>query len=197
MISTQPESELRVGSTLHAIEETSEHVVVTYSTNRGERKSIRAKFIVGADGKTGFTRKKYLEPKGVTMEKDEKYMTRSLLHRKEFRADQIHRFKYEEAWVAVNIRVTPPTPQSHPKFPLWKNGFSPEQVHNSFFPPDFRFICNPDRPSVCGHFGLPGDRLWRFEFVVKAGEDGMEMAGHESLRKVIFPYLTHPKEKYK
>lgn len=197
VIAAQPQSQIRVGSTVHAIEETGEDVVVTYSTNTGEMRSIRAKFLVGADGKTGFTRKKYLEPKGITMEKDEKYTAPPDFYCKVLQADYTHRFKYEEAWVAVNIKVTLPTRQSHPHFPLWDIGYSPEQVFDSFFPPEFRFICNPDRPAVCGHFGLPEDRLWRFEFVVEAGEDGMKMAKQEGLRKVIFPYLTHPRERYK
>lgn len=71
-ISSQSESEIRTGSTVTAIEETKEEVVATYRNSAGELKRLRAKFLVGADGKTGFTRKKYLEAKGVTMEKDEK-----------------------------------------------------------------------------------------------------------------------------
>jgi hypothetical protein len=107
------------------------------------------------------------------------------------------RFKYDEAWVALNWRITPPTQETHPEFPLWKLGFTSEQVYDSFFPPGFRFICNPDRPSVCGRFGLPKDYLWRFEFVVKKEEDGLEMAKYENVRKVVYPYLTHPGKKYK
>ena len=72
IISSHPESELRPGSTICAIEEAKEDVIVTYSTSTGEKTKLRAKFFVGADGKTGFTRKKYLEAKGITMEKDEK-----------------------------------------------------------------------------------------------------------------------------
>jgi 2-polyprenyl-6-methoxyphenol hydroxylase-like FAD-dependent oxidoreductase len=72
VISSQSESELRTGSTITAIEETKEEVIVTYMTSAGELTKLRAKFLVGADGKTGFTRKKYLEAKGITMEKDEK-----------------------------------------------------------------------------------------------------------------------------
>jgi hypothetical protein len=49
---------------------------------------------------------------------------------------------------------------------------------------------------VCGRFGLYQDRLWRFEFVVKHDEDGYEMAKYENVKKVVFPYLTHPKSRY-
>lgn len=69
-------------------------------------------------------------------------------------------------------------------------------MYDAFFPPQFTFICNPERPAVCGRFGLRRDQLWRFEFVVKKDEDGYEMAKYENVQKVIFPYLTHPKEKY-
>jgi hypothetical protein len=44
---------------------------------------------------------------------------------------------------------------------------------------------------------LPEDHLWRFEFVVKREEDGVEMATFENVKKVVYPYLTHPKERYK
>ncbi|TVY68679.1 3-(3-hydroxy-phenyl)propionate/3-hydroxycinnamic acid hydroxylase [Lachnellula suecica] len=179
VISSQPESEVRTGSTVISIEETKDSVVVTYKVS-GETKRIRGKFLVGADGKTGFTRKNYLEPKGIIMESNPKL-----------------RFDYEAVWVALNWKITPPTRETHPEFPLWKLGFTSEQVYDSFFPKHFTFICNPDRPSVCGRFGLTEDRLWRFEFVVKEGEDGLEMAKYENVHKVVYPYLTHLRNKYK
>jgi 2-polyprenyl-6-methoxyphenol hydroxylase-like FAD-dependent oxidoreductase len=60
--------DLRVSSTLTSISEGNEWVYATYEDDRGVEYRLRAKFLVGADGKTGFTRKKYLEPKGVLME---------------------------------------------------------------------------------------------------------------------------------
>ena len=89
-----------------------------------------------------------------------------------------------------------PTPESHPDFPLWKLGYSPEQVYDLFFPEDFRFLCNPGRPSVCGRFGRPEDRLWRFEFVVSPSEDPEKMASQEEVAKIVYPYITHPGERY-
>ena len=99
-------------------------------------------------------------------------------------------------WVAVNWKISLPTPQTHPSFPLWALGYTPLQVFDLFFPTDFRFLCNPDRPAVCGRFGLPEDRTWRFEFVVKRSEDGIEMSTPEKLREVIYPYLTHSGGRY-
>lgn len=64
--------ELRSGSTVVAIEEDKDQVFVQYTAEDGKKQTLKAKFLVGADGKTGFVRKKYLEPKGITMEKNEK-----------------------------------------------------------------------------------------------------------------------------
>jgi 2-polyprenyl-6-methoxyphenol hydroxylase-like FAD-dependent oxidoreductase len=61
-------SELRVSSTIVSIAEDNDFVYVEYVGADGTRRKMRAKFLVGADGKTGYTRKKYLEPKGIIME---------------------------------------------------------------------------------------------------------------------------------
>jgi len=106
------------------------------------------------------------------------------------------RFRYEAVWVAMNWRITLPTPETHPKFPLWKLGYSPEDVYDLFFPRDFNFICDPARPSVCGRFGKTEDRLWRYEFVVKDGEDGQQMSTFEEITEIVFPYLTHRGSQY-
>lgn len=96
----------------------------------------------------------------------------------------------------MNWHITPPTPESHPDFPLWRKGYTPDQVYELFFPTDFRFLCNPARPAVCGRFGLPADCLWRFEFVVQPGEDPETMASEEEIKKIVYPYLTHPGHRY-
>ncbi|KAL4868871.1 hypothetical protein BDV12DRAFT_196849 [Aspergillus spectabilis] len=107
-----------------------------------------------------------------------------------------HGLSNTKTWVALNWKITLPTPETHPNFPLWERGYTPEQVYDLFFPPNFRFLCNPKRPAVCGRFGLPGDRLWRFEFVVQQGECAERMASQEALQSVVFPYITHPKNRY-
>ena len=109
----------------------------------------------------------------------------------------LNRAFYEETWVALNWRITIPTPRSHPSFPLWKAGYSPEQVYDLFFPPEFRFLCNPERPAVCGRFGLPTDRLWRFEYLIQKDEDGYAMAEPEAMRGIVYPYITHSGSRYK
>jgi hypothetical protein len=103
---------------------------------------------------------------------------------------------YEETWVALNWHIRLPNKKTHPGFPLWKLGYSPQDVYDAFFPVNFRFVCNPDRPAVCGRFGLNADRLWRFEFVVLKGDNALEMSKPPMIRKVVFPYLKHPGKLY-
>jgi len=110
--------------------------------------------------------------------------------------ERVAQMSYEEIWVALNWRLTLPTPETHPDFPLWTIGYTPEQVYDSFFPKDFRFLCNPNRSAICSRFGLNEDRLWRFEFVVLPGEDGQTMASSDKIREVVFPYITHSGAKY-
>ncbi|KAL5339349.1 hypothetical protein BJX70DRAFT_408079 [Aspergillus crustosus] len=170
-------SVLRPGCSVSHLSEDKDWTYCQYTDNKGQTHRVRSRFFVGADGKTGFTSKMYLEPRGVQME---------------FAKNAF----YDETWVALNWEITLPTPETHPDFPLWSKGYTPEQVYDSYFPTDFRFLCNPERPAVCGRFGLPKDRLWRFEFVVHADEDGEEMARKEMVMKVVFPYITHPGSLY-
>ncbi|KAF2094411.1 FAD/NAD(P)-binding domain-containing protein [Rhizodiscina lignyota] len=170
-------SELRVGATVCSIREDDDWVYATYSDPEGKEHHVRSKFFVGCDGKTGFTRKMYLEPRGVSL-------------------DRAHKVTYDEVWVAMNLKLSLPTPQSHPDFPLWAKGYTPQEVYDLFFPFNFRFLCNPSRAAVCGRLGRPDDRLWRFEFVILPGEDGAEMASVESIRRVVYPYLKHPGRRY-
>ncbi|VUC24151.1 unnamed protein product [Clonostachys rosea] len=178
-MSTTGFSNLRSSCTLVSISEDDDWVYATYTdaSGAGAEKRIRGRFLVGADGKTGFTRKKYLEPRGIQMQWAEGN-------------------KYQESWVALNWRISLPTPETHPNFPLWELGFTPSQVYDEFFPRDFSFLCNPKRPAVCGRFGLECDRLWRFEFLVVDGEDDMWMAGPEMIQQVVYPYLRHPGSRY-
>ena len=64
-------SQLRTSCTLKSIQEDDECVYVTYTDDDDDvqqERQVQAKFLVGADGKTGYTRKMYLEPKGVLMQ---------------------------------------------------------------------------------------------------------------------------------
>ncbi|RFU31743.1 hypothetical protein B7463_g4613, partial [Scytalidium lignicola] len=167
-MSSTPFSELRSSSTVTKISEDEDWVYCHYLAPDGSERRIRSKFLVGA-WKDGVYEEKLPRTKSMT---------------------------YEETWVALNWKISLPTEKTHPDFPLWKLGYSPEDVYNLFFPTNFRFLCNPDRPSVCGRFGLESDRLWRFEFVVRNGEDGNEMASPPMIKKVVFPYLKHKGSRY-
>ncbi|KAF5685717.1 3-(3-hydroxy-phenyl)propionate 3-hydroxycinnamic acid hydroxylase [Fusarium globosum] len=170
-------AKLRLGSTVNSITEDKDWVYARYTNKSNQTGIVRARFLVGADGKTGFTRKQYLEPKGVTM-------------------DQALDVPYEQDWVALNWEISLPTPSTHPEFPLWEKGYTPQQVYDEFFPRDFRFLCNPVRAAVCGRFGLNSDRLWRFEFVVLVGENPIEMAKEDQVAAIVHPYITHLGSRY-
>lgn len=170
-------AELRIGCTVTSISEDDEAINVTYNDQEGKIKTIRAKFLAGADGKVGFTRKKYLEPKGVIMEST---------------------IRYEAVWVGINLAVKNLNPESQPDFPLFKLGYTPQQVIDAFMPEDFIFISNPDRAGVVSRIGNPGepDGLWHVEFAVLEGEDRNAMQNPEIIRKIVLPYMTHPGKKY-
>jgi hypothetical protein len=150
---------------------------VTYCDSQGQKHTVQAKYLASADGKTGFTRRRYLEPKGIVLEP-----TTS---------------KYEETWVAMNWKITLPTPESHPDFPLWRKGYNSEQVYDLFFSQSTSaFLCKPDRPVVCGRFGLNEDRLWQLEYVILDSEDALEMSSPDGMKQIVYPYVTHPGSRY-
>lgn len=62
-------SQIRVSCTVTGIEEDDDSVRCEYTDASGVQRSIRSKFLVGADGKTGYVRKNYLESKGVKLER--------------------------------------------------------------------------------------------------------------------------------
>lgn len=61
------ECELRSSCELTSISEDKDWVYATYKDVSGIEHKIRAKFLTAADGKTGYTRKMYLEPKGIEL----------------------------------------------------------------------------------------------------------------------------------
>ncbi|THC90001.1 hypothetical protein EYZ11_010546 [Aspergillus tanneri] len=159
--------QLRSGCTVMDIQQGAEWSYWQYRDIGGEIHKLMSRFFVGADGKTGFTRT-------------------TLNH-------------WGSKWsklMTVNWQIELPSQKTHPQFHLWSLGYTPEDVYDLFFPVNFRFLCNLLRPSICGRFGLPSDRLWRFEFVVRSEEDGDEMATYSKAREVILPYLTHTGERY-
>jgi len=113
-----PSCQLRTGCEVLTREQVGDHTVIEYNNQAGTRRSIRSRWLVGADGKRGVVRKKFLEPEGIRQEESV--------------------WTYVGTWVAANLHITTPTPQSHPDFPLWKLGYTPEQVHDVFWPSGFQ-----------------------------------------------------------
>jgi 2-polyprenyl-6-methoxyphenol hydroxylase-like FAD-dependent oxidoreductase len=82
------------------------------------KRFIRTSWLVGADGKRGVVRKKFLEPEGIRQDDSD--------------------WPYVGTWVATNLKITTPTPKSHPDFPLWQLGYTPEEIHDVFWPKGFQ-----------------------------------------------------------
>ncbi|KAL2866514.1 putative monooxygenase [Aspergillus lucknowensis] len=123
--------------------------------NSKETQQITASYLVGADGKRGIVRKHFLElSAGIRQEPGI--------------------FEYEGTWIAANLKITPPTPETHPNFPLWDAGYDAESVYDLFWPPNWHFCRPPGRPIACGRFGVAADRLWRHEFAVPDWDDSMD-----------------------
>lgn len=60
--------QLKTNSSMVNIREEGDHVYSQYRDSQGKTQSLKSRFLVGADGKTGFTRKSFLEPLGIRME---------------------------------------------------------------------------------------------------------------------------------
>jgi 2-polyprenyl-6-methoxyphenol hydroxylase-like FAD-dependent oxidoreductase len=117
-ISALPFVDLRIGcEVLDRIEEEA-GVIVKYNDEQGNVHSIRTSYLVGADGKRGVVRKKFLEREGIRQE--------------------VGLYNHVSTWVAANFEISLPTPATHPDFPLWKVGYSPEQVYDAFWPSGFQ-----------------------------------------------------------
>jgi 2-polyprenyl-6-methoxyphenol hydroxylase-like FAD-dependent oxidoreductase len=64
---------MKLSSTVTSISEDSDWVYAKYTDINGATKQIRSRFLVGADGKTGYTRKQYLESRGIKLEQASQY----------------------------------------------------------------------------------------------------------------------------
>lgn len=110
--------DLRTGCEVITRREEDDHTIIEYKSQTGEVHTIRTSWLVGADGKRGVVRKKFLEPEGIRQEP-------GLYH-------------YKGTWVAANLHITKPTPESHPDFPLWNLGYTPREVKEIFWPRHFQ-----------------------------------------------------------
>lgn len=65
--------QLRFNCTVSEISEDNNYTYSRYQDVNGTTHTIKSRFFIGADGKTGFTRKNYLEPLGIHMEQAHQY----------------------------------------------------------------------------------------------------------------------------
>jgi 2-polyprenyl-6-methoxyphenol hydroxylase-like FAD-dependent oxidoreductase len=138
--------------------------------NRRYSQQLRARWLVGADGKTGVVRKYFLEPAGITQ--------------------QVGKYAYTGTWIAANLEISLPTPQTHPDLPFWPLGLSPEEVYDIFWPKDWHFCTHPKEAVATGRFGPEEERLWRHEFELDcAWKDDMDALA--LFWKNLTPHITH------
>ncbi|KAH8899818.1 FAD/NAD(P)-binding domain-containing protein [Thozetella sp. PMI_491] len=142
---------------------------IEFLDEAGARNQLKGHWLIGADGKVGVVRKHFLEPTaGIKQE--------------------IGRYEYDGTWVAANLKISLPTPETHPQFPLWSLGFSPEDVYDLFWPKGWHFCCPPGKPTATGRFGPIEERLWRHEFRQDNWND--EMDAEALLWEHITPMIT-------
>ena len=147
--------------------------VVEYMEKATKKKTqLKGMFLVGADGKTGIVRKHFLEPEAGIRQLPGVY-------------------PYEGTWVASNFAIRLPTAGSHPDFPLWKHGYTPDEVYDLFWPKGWHFASPPGRPTATGRFGPHNDRTWRHEFKIEESEKyGQPMYSEELLWQHLAPNIT-------
>lgn len=98
-------------------------------------------------------------------------------------------FEYDGIWIAANLKITPPTPQTHPELPYWHLGWDPLAVFDLFWPPGWHFCRPPGRPVATGRIGPSSEYLWRHELAVPEWEDSMN--AEEIFWENLTPMITH------
>jgi 2-polyprenyl-6-methoxyphenol hydroxylase-like FAD-dependent oxidoreductase len=91
--------ELRVSCKAVSRIETPDHNILTYEKSNGVKKDIKCSFLIGADGKKGVVRKYFLEPTTDIRQ-------------------EIGLSEYTGTWIAANLKIHLPTPETHPEFLL-------------------------------------------------------------------------------
>ncbi|KAK5988570.1 3-(3-hydroxy-phenyl)propionate/3-hydroxycinnamic acid hydroxylase-like protein [Cladobotryum mycophilum] len=121
------------------------------------------------DGKTGIVRKHFLEQSAGIRQEEGLY-------------------PYQGTWIAANLKMTLPTPQTHPGFPLWKMGYSTEEVYDLFWPAGWHFCGPPGKPTAAGRFGPHSERTWRHELRQEDWDDSMD--AEQLLWEHLMPMIT-------
>lgn len=137
--------EVRRGCEVHSLIENDAGVEVHYKSADGTMRELQTTWLVGADGKRGTVRKTFLEPVADIRQVDSDY-------------------RYTGTWVAANIHIDLPTPKTHPDFPPFAAGLTPQEAYDLFWPKGWHFCSPPGKPTASGRFGPHSQRLWRHEF---------------------------------
>ncbi|KAI1311631.1 hypothetical protein F5Y03DRAFT_284816 [Xylaria venustula] len=161
--------QLRCGCSVTGRKQDGTTIIAEYTDTKGQTKSIQGSWLIGADGKRGIVRKHFLEPSAGIRQIDGVY-------------------KYDGIWVAANLEISLPTPTTHSDFPLWKLGYTPENVYDLFWPTGFHFGSPPGKPLAAGRFGPNEARLWRHEFAQNDWNDKMD--SEELLWEHLIPMIT-------
>ncbi|KAF5643370.1 3-(3-hydroxy-phenyl)propionate 3-hydroxycinnamic acid hydroxylase [Fusarium tjaetaba] len=148
--------------------------VIDFKNSQGTRQQIKGEWLIGADGKLGIVRKHFLEPTVGIKQQDGLY-------------------PYSGTWIAANLKMKLPTPESHPDFPLWKLGYSPQEVYDLFWPIGWHFCTPPGKATASGRFGPYEERLWRHEFA--QDESLIKDNSEELLWEHITPMITLEQDK--
>jgi 2-polyprenyl-6-methoxyphenol hydroxylase-like FAD-dependent oxidoreductase len=117
-------------------------VEVHYTSKDGSMQKVQTKWLIGADGKRGIVRKAFLEPIADIRQ-----------------VDSDHR--YTGTWVAANVHIDLTTPKTHPDFPPFAAGLTPQEAYDLFWPKGWHFCSPPGKPTASERFGPHGERLWR------------------------------------
>lgn len=158
-------------------EENDHHMIITYlDLESNVKNQIKTQWLIGADGKRGVVRKRFLEPKAGIKQGDGIY-------------------RYDGTWVAANLHITLPAPETHPDLDLWKHGLTPQQVYDLFWPRGWHFCSPPEKATACGRFGPHEDRLWRHEFAEPEWNDAMN--AEELLWEHLTPMITRSEDSFK
>ena len=161
--------ELRCSSTVTSLEELDSGVLVRYKDSHDHSKLLKCSYLVGSDGKKGVVRKHFLEPiAGVKQETG--------------------LMSYTGTWIAANLKIGLPTPQTHPTYPYWKIGMTPEEVYDLYWPKSWHFCSPPGKATATGRFGPPADRYWRHEFAEPAWDDSKDSV--DLLWEHLSPMIT-------
>ncbi|CVK96144.1 related to monooxygenase [Fusarium mangiferae] len=143
--------------------------VIDFNDSQGTRQQIKGEWLIGADGKLGIVRKHFLEPTIGIKQQDGLY-------------------PYSGTWIAANLKMKLPTPETHPDFPLWKFRYSPQEVYDLFWPVGWHFCTPPGKATASGRFGPYEERLWRHEFAQE--EALIKDNSEELLWEHITPMIT-------